>query len=113
MPKSIKEEPLAPWTPFDGGATIGRIGSERGVIIRDSEHGRDARITLERGSTTAPYAITCGIRDCMVHTRFFSTRAEACQQFDLMAAALDVILHASADSSDLIDSVGGFVERFP
>jgi hypothetical protein len=101
------------WTSFDGGASIGRMGSESGVIIRDSEHPRGARITLERAGTVAPYSITCGIYGCMAHTRFFSTEIEASQEFDLMAAALEPILQSSTTESDLIDSVGGFVEQFP
>jgi hypothetical protein len=89
------------------------MGSESGVIIRDSEHPRGARITLERAGTVAPYSITCGIYGCMAHTRFFSTEIEASQEFDLMAAALEPILQSSTTESDLIDSVGGFVEQFP
>ena len=68
------------------------MGSESGVIIRDSEHPLGARITLERAGTVAPYSITCGIYGCMAPTRFFSTEIDASQQFDLMAAALESIL---------------------
>lgn len=101
------------WTSFDGGASIGQMGSESGVIIRDSEHPLGARITLERAGTVAPYSITCGIYGCMAHTRFFSTEIDASQEFDLMAAALESILQSPTSESDLIDSVGGFVEQFP
>jgi hypothetical protein len=101
------------WVSFDNGTTTGQIGSESGVIIRDSEHSLGARITLERAGSIALYSITCGIYGCMVHTCFFSTEAEASQQFELMAAALDSILQNSTDDNDLIDSVGQFVEQFP
>ena len=101
------------WTSFDGGASIGQMGSESGVIIRDSEHPLGARITLERAGTVAPYSITCGIYGCMAHTRFFSTEIDASQEFDLMAAALESILQSPTTESDLIDSVAGFVEQFP
>ncbi|WP_314409350.1 hypothetical protein [Pseudomonas kuykendallii] len=101
------------WTSFDGGASIGQMGSESGVIIRDSEHPLGARITLERAGTVAPYSITCGIYGCMAHTRFFSTEIDASQEFDLMAAALESILQSPTTEGDLIDSVGGFVEQFP
>lgn len=101
------------WVSFDNGATIGQIGSESGVIVRDSEHPLGARITLERAGSFAPYSITCGIYGCMAHTCFFSTEVEASQQFELMAAALDSILQTSTDDDDLVNSVGLFVEQFP
>jgi len=45
---------------FEDGATLGQKGSESGVILRDEEHPQEARITLERDTRTAPFAITCG-----------------------------------------------------
>lgn len=101
------------WISFDDGASIGQMGSESGVIIRDSEHPLGARITLERAGSIAPYSITCGIYCCMAHTRFFSTEMEAFQEFDLMAAALESILQSPPNEKDLIDSAGRFVEQFP
>ena len=101
------------WIDFDNGATIGQIGTESGVIVRDSEHPLGARITLESDSHVAPYSITCGIYGCMVHTRFFSTELEASEQFDLMAVALDSILQISTTDDDAIDPVVQFVEQFP
>jgi hypothetical protein len=101
------------WIVFNDGATIGQIGSECGAIIRDFEHPLGARITLERGGSMAPYSMTCGIYGCMVHTRFFSTEAEALQEFDLMAVALDSILQSPADEDELVDLVAQFVDRFP
>ena len=65
------------WYPFDKGVTVGQEGSEDGVILRDEEHPCEARITLERRVTAAPFAITCGIYGCMLHTRFFSIESEA------------------------------------
>jgi len=101
------------WVGFDNGATIGKIGSESGMIIQDSEHPLGARITLERGGNIAPYSITCGVYGCMCHTRFFSTESEAVSEFNLMATALDSILQASTTGDSLIDDVGKFVEEFP
>lgn len=101
------------WASFDNGATIGQIGSESGVVIRDSEHPRGARITLERAGSIAPFSITCGIYGCMVHTRFFSTKQEASHQFDLMADALSSILQLSTSDDGLLDSVDQFVGQFP
>jgi hypothetical protein len=59
------------WIEFEGGSTIGEQGSENGLTLKDEEQVRGARITLERDTRIAPFAITCGIYGWMVHTRFF------------------------------------------
>lgn len=80
------------WHPFDNGTSVGDVGSESGIIIRDVEHSDGARITLERNGGTVPFGITCGIYGWMVHTRYFSREAEAQQEFDKMQESLDEIL---------------------
>lgn len=109
------------WSGFDEGKTIGHAGSENGMILRDEEHSEGARITIERGGSIAPCSITCGIYGWMVHTRFFSSEAEAQAEFDLMRAALGAIIQVINDSA--LDeglaleagenAVSRFVERFP
>ena len=68
--------PQLTWYPFDGGSTVGTIGTESGRILCDEEHAAGARITLEQGGNT-PFGITCGIYGCFVHTAFASTETEA------------------------------------
>jgi len=63
------------WDPFDSGTTIGQTGSESGRIMRDEQHSRGARITLERDTRAAPFAITCGAYGWMVHACFFIAEA--------------------------------------
>jgi hypothetical protein len=65
------------WQAHNGGATRGGPGSESGRVIFDDEYEGASRITLEEGGAVAPFAITCGVYGWMVHTRFFSDRAEA------------------------------------
>jgi hypothetical protein len=108
------------WRPFEDGATLGQSGSEQGVIVRDEEHSLGARITLERATQTAPFAITCGIYGWMVHTRFFSSAAEAETQHDLMKKSLAALLEAAEQSAAvdggrqvLMDGVSKFVETYP
>ena len=106
------------WHPFDGGATIGLKGSEDGAIVRDEEHVQEARITLERETPHVPFAITCGIYGCMVHTRFFSKEAEALAQYDEMKAALSALLATENEGGpegcdSFLDGVSAFVERYP
>jgi len=97
------------WTSFD--STDGREGSENGTIIRDDEHAMGARITLERDTPTAPFAITCGVYGWMVHTRFFATEAEALAQFKEMKNALESILMMPRDS--VSEGLTQFIQKYP
>jgi len=106
------------WYPFDKGATLGQKGSENGVIVRDEEHPQEARITLERDTKTAPFAITCGIYGCMLHTRFFSIESEASSQYEEMKAALSALLLTEEEGGpegcrSFLDGVAQFVEKYP
>jgi hypothetical protein len=116
----MTDEPGA-WLPFDGGASIGVIGSEGGVILRDDEYRGDARITLERGGF-APFSITCGVYGWMVHTRFFSTLEEAEREYALMQPDLAAIVDSQPLTTDpdvdakmdaVAAAIGRFVDRFP
>ena len=106
------------WYPFDNGATLGQSGSEGGVVVRDEEHSLEARITLERETRSAPFAITCGIYGCMLHTRFFSLEDEARLQYDSMKAALSALLATEKEGGpegcrSFLDGVAAFVESYP
>ena len=106
------------WYPYDSGATLGGKGSESGVILCDEEHPQEARITLERGATAAPFAITCGIYGCMMHTRFFTLEAEAISQYDLMKSALSALLATENEggpegSRSFLEGVAKFVDTYP
>jgi hypothetical protein len=109
---------MAVWYPFENGATLGQKGSEEGIILRDEEHPQKARITLERETRTAPFAITCGIYGCMMHTRFFSLESEATSQYDDMKIALAVLLLTEVEGGPegcrtFTDSLTAFVETYP
>lgn len=106
------------WYPFDNGSTLAQKGSEGGTILRDEERPNEARITLERDGSIAPFAITCGIYGCMVHTRFFSLESEACAQYDQMRIALAELLLTEYEggpegSRSFLDGVAAFVETYP
>ena len=109
---------MAIWYPFENGATLGQKGPEDGIILRDEEHPQEARITLERDTRTAPFAITCGIDRCMMHTRFFSLESEATSQYDSMKIALAVLLLTEVEGGPeecrtFTDSLTAFVEAYP
>jgi hypothetical protein len=110
------------WYLMDRGKTIGQVGSEDGLIIRDDEHSGGARITLERDSVHAPFAITCGIYGWMFHTRRLGKEEEALHEFDAMKIALARILEVIPYNDDPEHDekmeiasrvIHNFVEQYP
>jgi hypothetical protein len=109
------------WGEFSMGGTIGKVGTEGGTIVADESREGGARISLERATRVAPFAITCGISGWLVHTRFFDPEAEARSQFDAMKVALARMMEAAKsvdnvhpDDSSLIGRLcQEFVEEFP
>ena len=109
------------WSPFEGGETIGKRGSENGLILEDEECAAGARITLEGSADVAPFAITCGCYGLFVHTRFFSNEEEARSEFAEMKVELGRMVDLSSEtatsdeqtSSILMAAAGRFVDRFP
>lgn len=108
------------WHPFESGATLGQTGSELGITLRDEEHPLGARITLERNTQSAPFAITCGIYGWMMHTRFFASADEAEAQYPLMKNALSALLEAAEQTAAidggrqvLMDGISKFVGIYP
>lgn len=109
-------------TKFIGRKSFGTRGSERGVIERAVELNGCARITLERETRVAPFAITCGISGWMVHKRFFGTEQEAAAEFDTMNADLARIVvmvpaqsdpQANVKSQTLSHAIIAFMRRYP
>ena len=110
------------WYDYDEGYSVGTVGSNGGVIARDEEHESGARITLEEESSFAPFAVTCGIYGWMFHTRYFSDKAEASDEYDAMKNELNEILESiSAEEENLdeeahkeiAEKMERFVEKYP
>jgi hypothetical protein len=110
------------WLRYDDGSSIGEAGSEGGVILRDDEYQGGARITLERGRAIPSFAITCGAYGWMVHTRFFSSEAEAEREYAAMlpelAALMDIVPLTSDPDADkkrdaVYDALSRFLDQFP
>jgi hypothetical protein len=110
------------WETIDGGVTIGTQGSEGGAILRDEEHSLGARLTLERDTSIAPFAITCGIYGWMFHTRWFSSSQEATDEYEKMRAGLSDILaiipyktdpEADVKCREVEKAIAAFVSQFP
>jgi hypothetical protein len=114
-----------PWEAYEGGGSIGQRGSEEGLICQDEEHPEGCRITLERDTTVAPFAITCGVYGWFLHTRYFSKESESRQAYRDMKAGLEGILAlllleegASPEMTErqttrAMQAISEFVERFP
>ncbi len=108
------------WRPFEEGATLGQPGSEQGIILCDEEHVLGARITLERATSVAPFAITCGIYGWMMHTRFFASEVEADAQYEQMKDALSALLEAAEQTASIdggrkvmMDGTDEFIGNYP
>ncbi len=87
------------WIDYDEGSTVGKRGSEQGIILRDEQYRDAARITLERDGYT-PFAITCGMFGWMVHTCFFSTMEEGESAFESIKTDLVELIQLIPDEND-------------
>lgn len=111
------------WIEFEGGSTVGHQGSEKGITIRDEEHSRGARITLERDAGDVPFAITCGIYGWMVHTRFLGNQVDAVQEYEQMKIAMAGLMSKIPDAarnneddqqlSQVSSAIEDFVKMYP
>ncbi len=109
------------WYDFDDGFSIGTSGSEDGLIVRDEEHRDGARMTLEEDGSFSPFSVTCGIYGWTVHTRYFSSKSEADEEFGKMKIDLNKILDliSEIDERDedalaaVAEEISEFVEKYP
>ena len=99
------------WGDFDGGRTLGTVGSEKGAIVLDQEHPEGLRITLERGGATAPWAITCGIYGQFLHTAFADTEEQARSMLESMKHEL-LEIAGESDEDKRFDLMERFADRF-
>jgi hypothetical protein len=106
---------MSNWIAYDKGESIGKIGAEGGVILRDEEHELGARLTLKRGNNYI--SVSCSIYGWMDHTRFFSTEAEAQREYLLMkpplANMVENILSAGLNDIKMWEAIASFVRRYP
>jgi hypothetical protein len=118
MPK--RTHPHMSWSPATD--AIGTNGFDGGIIVADYEHGLGARLTLEQLGGETNFAITCGIYEWFVHTRFFSRRADADTACNEMQIAIDQIIETIPRKDDpdrdakceaVSASISAFVDRFP
>lgn len=78
----------ASWQPYQGGGTLGMMGSQGGTITWDEEYDGRLRLTLEQDESRSFHAITCFVEGWLSHARFFGEASEAFAAFDQMKPAL-------------------------
>jgi hypothetical protein len=100
------------WQLYEEGTSIGSLGSESGIITVDEQHGEGARITIEKHSQVAPFAITCGIYGSFSHTTFTSTEQEAQSKLTDMKADIDLILTTEVSDAMYYEWIEYFVSQF-
>ena len=106
---------MSKWLAYDDGNTIGSVGAEGGVILRDEEHESGARVTLKRGISYI--SVSCSIYGWMDHTRFFNSVPEAQREYLLMkpllAHMVENILSVNGGDLKMWEAIADFVRRFP
>jgi hypothetical protein len=106
---------MSSWLEYDDGRSIGSVGAEGGVILRDEEHESGARVTLKRGSSYI--SVSCNVYGWMDHTRFFGSLTEAQREYLLMKPSLanmvENILAAGKSDLKMWEAIADFVRRFP
>ena len=99
------------WSEIDNGETIGTIGSENGEIIKDEEHSKGARLTIEKGGDIAPYTLTSGIYGCFFHTTHLSNIKEGISEFEAMKAEISEFVNKETSTDEEHDWILAFVGR--
>jgi hypothetical protein len=106
---------MSSWFAYNHGRSIGTVGAEGGVILRDEEHRNGVRITLKRGE--GYISVCCNIYGRMDHTRFFGSLGEAQREYLLMKASLgnmiENVLTEDAKDIKVWEAISQFVRRFP
>lgn len=99
------------WENIEQGATIGTIGSESGEIIVDVEHDLGARLTIEKGGSTAPFSITSGVYGCFVHTSFYSSIDEAKSDLETMKSEISEFFGSENTKEEDYEWINRFVDK--
>ena len=125
-----EEEFTTVWYPYDGGATVGEVGPEGGMVVRDQELGdpdddedADARLTLEQGRAARPgWFLTATLYGWMFHTHQAADEADAVAKFTQLTEELTALagLLPYEDDRDvpgkvrrLTEAVQAFEARYP
>ncbi|WP_426752124.1 hypothetical protein [Myxococcus sp. Y35] len=82
----------AVWKPYEGGSSLGWMGTQGGTITRDEDFQGRLRLTYEQDDTRSFHAITCSVTGWLLYHRFFDNAAAATAAFEEMKPALETLL---------------------
>ena len=94
------------WKALD---TIGTMGSESGVVLKDEEYKDSCRITLEKCERY--YAITCGVYGAMVHTAFCDEK-ESEGKYEAMKKDLQDFIDKDTTEDEELEFYDEFVNKY-
>ncbi len=87
------------WHVHAAGLTLGRPGSDQGIVLLDEDCSLGARITLERGGDTAPFAITAGVSGHFTQIAYADSETDGRRKYLEMRHLLEQIV--GVDSADV------------
>ncbi|GEO69232.1 hypothetical protein [Levilactobacillus acidifarinae] len=90
------------WVPAEQGKTLGQLGTENGIILKDEVWPGVGRITLEQKRSES--TITCGLYGSFVHTAF-TDEAHEYSLYNTMKAALE-------ESPDELEELEVWIDEF-
>jgi hypothetical protein len=93
-------------------AKDGSHPTEGGVVVREEVHPYGARICLEKGCESAPWAITCGIYYRLMHTTWCNDETNALERYDEMNLELEHIMELDDDQASA-RAIEDFVDKYP
>lgn len=85
---------------WDELGTLGKRGSENGVIIADWEWSGVGRVTVEREGDIAPFSVTMGVYGLCVHTAFCGTRVEAMEKARAIMSDVELLMRSLEEDDD-------------
>ena len=97
------------WVKYKGGYTVGKTGSENGIILEDEEFDGGCRITLE--ACKKYHAITCGVYGAMVHTVFCDPE-DASTIYDNMKKDLDAFMSSDTTEDEELEFYEEFTSKY-
>ncbi|GHG96262.1 hypothetical protein [Comamonas sp. JC664] len=78
----------AVWQPYEGGSSLGWMGTQGGTIARDEALRDQLRLTYERDDSRSFHAISCSVTGWLLYHRFFDNADAAHAAFEEMKPAL-------------------------
>lgn len=97
------------WAEYDGGRTVGAVGSEGGRIIKDETYFGSVRITLEE--LKVGFAVTVGVYGVFVHTACFDS-SEAPVKYEQMKNELSGFFDKGTADDEEIEFYRQFADKY-